>query len=387
MDHNKNHFPKKITIIGAGIGGLTTAIALEQKGFEVEIFESFPEMKRMGAGIVLANNAMKVYERLGLKEIIFQNSQHISSLKIVDQNLEVLSKINLKPFEEKLGVHYVGIHRGTLQQILIEQLKTTQLHLGKKLQHLIEVNDEIQLFFEDSSSHSTHCLLGADGIHSKVRQHYFEKTVVRDAYQVCWRGVTKFDLPKKFSNEINEAWGKGTRFGIVPLANGEVYWFAVARYKKDFRKEFKIEDLEEIYKDYHPIVGEIISKTSKENILTNEINDLKPLKNWFSKNMCLIGDAAHATTPNMGQGACQAIEDALAIAICLEGEKDLQRAFSKFQKIRMKKANGVINQSWQIGKMAHWENGIGRSLRNFILKMTPESIAAKQSAKIFELNY
>ena len=98
----------KITIIGAGIGGLTTAIALEQKGFEVEIFESFPEMKRMGAGIVLANNAMSVFQRLGLSETIYKNSNRISSLRLVDEKLKVLTEINLTSFEKKLGVHYAA---------------------------------------------------------------------------------------------------------------------------------------------------------------------------------------------------------------------------------------------------------------------------------------
>lgn len=126
----------KITIVGAGIGGLTAAIALEQKGFEVEIFESFPEMKRMGAGLVLANNAMQVFQRLNVADIIYKNSNRISSLKLVDEKLDVLTEINLKSFEKKLGVHYAAIHRGTLQEVLLKNLKTEKLHLGKKLQRI-----------------------------------------------------------------------------------------------------------------------------------------------------------------------------------------------------------------------------------------------------------
>ncbi|MFK8009294.1 MAG: FAD-dependent monooxygenase [Saprospiraceae bacterium] len=377
----------KITIIGAGIGGLTTAIALEQKGFEVEIFESFPEMKRMGAGIVLANNAMRIFQRLGLSEVIYKNSNRISSLKLVDEKLAVLTKINLIAFEKKLGVHYAAIHRGTLQEILLKNLKSTQLHLGKRLKYIENYKKTIHLHFEDETTHEANILIGADGIHSVVRNRFFPKTTIRNAHQVCWRGITKMNLPEKFQHEINESWGKGTRFGIVPLADGEVYWFALTNYKNDFRTEFQAPDLEKMFSNYDPLISKIIRSTPIDKIIVNEINDLKPIKKWHTNNICLIGDAAHATTPNMGQGACQSIEDALALSLCLEKEKDVEKAFSNFQKLRIKKANGVINQSWQVGKIAQLENYFGRKIRNSVMRMTPNFLGKNQSAKIFELNF
>jgi len=377
----------KITIIGAGIGGLTTAIALEQKGFEVEIFESFPEMKRMGAGIVLANNAMSVFQRLGLSETIYKNSNRISSLRLVDEKLKVLTEINLTSFEKKLGVHYAAIHRGTLQEILLKNLNSTKLHLGKRLKYVENYEKTIHLHFENGTSHEANILVGADGIHSEVRNLFFPKTTIRNAHQVCWRGITKMKLPKKFHHELNECWGKGTRFGIVPLAAGEIYWFALANYKDDFRTEFQETDLEKMFSDYDPIITKIIHSTPTNKIIVNEINDLKPIKKWHTNKVCLIGDAAHATTPNMGQGACQSIEDALALSLCLEKEKNLEKAFSNFQKLRIKKANGVINQSWQVGKIAQLENSFGRKIRNSIMRITPDSLGKKQSAKLFELNF
>jgi len=194
-------------------------------------------------------------------------------------------------------------------------------------------------------------------------------------------------LPKKFHHELNECWGKGTRFGIVPLAAGEIYWFALANYKDDFRTEFQETDLEKMFSDYDPIITKIIHSTPTDKIIVNEINDLKPIKKWHTNKVCLIGDAAHATTPNMGQGACQSIEDALALSLCLEKEKNLEKAFSNFQKLRIKKANGVINQSWQVGKIAQLENSFGRKIRNSIMRITPDSLGKKQSAKLFELNF
>lgn len=293
----------------------------------------------------------------------------------------------MQKFEQKLGVHYAAIHRGNLQEVLLRNFPTTHLHLGKKLKQLTQNDDKIELSFEDNSTHQTNILIGADGIHSAVRQHFFPKSKIRNAHQVCWRGITKINLPEKFAHEINENWGKGTRFGIVPLADGEVYWFALASYRKDLRTEFEEVNLEKMFSNYHPIIQKIIHTTPSSQIIINEISDLKPIKKWHTNNVCLIGDAAHATTPNMGQGACQSIEDALALSLCLEEEKSIEKAFSNFQKLRIKKANWIINQSWQIGKMAQIENDLGRKIRNSIMKITPDFLGKIQSAKIFKLNF
>ncbi|MEL6925338.1 MAG: FAD-dependent monooxygenase, partial [Bacteroidota bacterium] len=363
---------KKITIIGAGIGGLTTAIALEQKGYEVHLFEAFAKMKRLGAGIVLANNAMQVYRRLGLQSIIEKAGNRIDALKVVDENLEVMTQVQVKQFKQKIGVNYVAIHRGDLQEVLLRQLKRTQLHLGKRLQNVEENEDGVYLSFEDGGTHRCDALLAADGIHSRVREQLFPASTVRSAGQTCWRGVAKITLPQPYAHVVSESWGMGTRFGLVPLQHKECYWFAVANYRTDFRKDFADKKLTDILTDYHPLVHEVIRATPADQILLNELNDLAPMSRWHTNRVCLVGDAAHATTPNMGQGACQAIEDALAISICLEQSTDLAKAFKQFQSLRMKKANDIIRQSWQIGKLAHLPKGFKRNMRNAVLRLTPE---------------
>jgi len=377
----------KITIIGAGIGGLTTAIALEQKGFEVEIFEAAPEMKRVGAGIGLANNAMKVYQRLGLQKEIEKAGNKIASLNVVDENLVTLSQIYLEAFEKKMGVHYLSIHRGDLQEVLLENLKTKNIHLNKRLEKIEEHEDYVQLTFEDDSTYRAVLLLGADGIQSKVRKNIFPNVNIRIAKQACWRGVCKYELPQEYAHALNESWGYGTRFGIVPLANNEVYWFAVAPYEKDFRKEFEGIELKDLFKGFNPLVYDLLEATPKNQTILNEINDLELMDRWFTNRVCLIGDAAHATTPNMGQGACQAIEDALALSIALETEKESKAAFQKFQNSRQRKANSIIKQSWSVGKLAHLPKGYKRKMRNAGMRIVPSWVGARQTAGVFKLNY
>jgi 2-polyprenyl-6-methoxyphenol hydroxylase-like FAD-dependent oxidoreductase len=372
-----------IDIIGAGIGGLSTAIALEQKGIKTRIFEQSEQIKEVGAGIILANNAMQVYEKLGLRKIIEENGNPISSMNITKSNLKPLSKIDLSHFEQKHNTKNVAIHRGKLQQILIDKLKSTEINLDHKLTSIVENSNGYFMKFQNGEQIQSSTVLGADGLNSIVRQNIFPKNSIRNANQICWRGITECELPIKFKNELNEAWGKSERFGFVQIAENKIYWYALKSFKKN-SNEFSINNLEQYFDDYSSIIKDIIKSTKKEHINTAEISDLKPTNIWFKENVCLIGDSAHATTPNMGQGACQAIEDAFVLSECLH-KYEITKAFSEYQKLRLPKAHQVVKASWLVGKMAHLKNPILISLRNQMLRLTPSSVNRKQNEQIFQL--
>jgi len=372
-----------IDIIGAGIGGLTTAIALEQKGFKTRVFEQAEDIKPVGAGIILANNAMQVFKKLGLRKVIEQNGNTISSMNITKSNLKLLSKIDLSYFEQKHKIKNVAIHRGKLQQLLIDTLKSTTVHLNHKLITIEKNDDGYELEFQNGERIKSAVVLGADGLNSKVRQNIFPNNSIRHANQVCWRGVTDYELPVERRNELNEAWGKLERFGFVQIAPNKVYWYASKSFVKN-KSEFSINNLDDYYSDYDFIIRDLITSTKNEHINTAELSDLKPTHFWYKDRICLIGDAAHATTPNMGQGACQAIEDAFVLSECLD-KYEIHAAFEAFQKLRLPKAHQVVKASWMVGKMAHLSNPILIGLRNQILRFTPSAVNRKQNEQIFTL--
>lgn len=121
--------------------------------------------------------------------------------------------------------------------------------------------------------------------------------------------------------------------------------------------------------------------------IKNRIIDLKPIHKWYNKKVCLLGDAAHATTPNLGQGACQAIEDAYLLAELYQEDKSIETVFEEYQKLRIKKAHSIVNSSWRIGKIAHFENSLAIYIRNLVMRSIPKSANNKQLQSIFKVDY
>ncbi len=368
-----------IDIIGAGIGGLTTALTLKQKGLNVSIHESSAELKPIGAGIILANNAMQVFQKLGLQEKIENAGNKISFMKITDDQLKPLSVVNLAEYERKYGVSNIAIHRGELQKILANEIGFENINLSKRLSK-IEKTELFKLTFDDNTVVESKIVIGADGIKSVVRNQLFSENTIRNANQNCWRGICEIELPENYHNELNEAWGKGRRFGFVKISDKKVYWYALTK------KSNTTNNLLATFKDFHSDILKIISSTPTEQIITSEILDLKPIKKWQDENICLVGDSAHATTPNLGQGACQAIEDAYVLGKLLDNEMPFENTFKVYEKLRMKKAHTIVNTSWTLGKLAHIENGFGVKIRNLIMKKMSKSANKKQMDMIFNLN-
>lgn len=374
----------KITIIGAGIGGLATAIALRRKGFEVEIFESTPQFTEAGSGINLALNAMQIFKHLGIAEKIEQNGHPLEAMNVRDLELDLLASSPIKELAAFYSVRAVAIHRARLHSILLGELGDTPVYLNKKLRSLSQKGEQVELVFEDGATHTATIVIGADGIRSVVREAVVPEAKSRDANQICWRGISKATLAEAFQKELNEIWGVGSRFGFVPISSDEVYWFALIR--KDKRNNLSENGLS-LFKNYPQVVQQILGETPEEAIICNEIWDLKPIDIWYKGNIVLLGDAAHATTPNLGQGACQAVESAYVLAECLASEQDISLAFEKYRQQRIAKAHYVVRTSWALGKMAQLEKSWAYSLRNFLMKRLPQTVADRQSKRLYALDF
>lgn len=383
----------KITIIGAGIGGLTTALAIKKFNphTEIEIFEASSEIKPLGAGLALAANAIEAFKIIGLEAKILEKAQIMNGFQILDEKGKSITKTN----NLKANVHFntissFAIHRGDLQEILMNELKDTKIHLGKKVIDFVQKDSEVEISFSDKTTIKSNCVIATDGIHSAFRKKLIPNSNIRFAGYTCWRAITENKNLLKDSNIASETWGNGKRFGIVPLKDNKIYWFACinsTKMKDESFAAFKKEDLMKAFKNFHKPVNEIIKNTTSEQLIWNDIIDFEPINKFAFDDVLLLGDAAHATTPNMGQGACQAIESAVVIAKLLAIEKNHRSAFITFEKRRMKRTSFIVKRSFQIGKVSQIENKFLSEIRNFVFRLIPESASDKQINQILKTDF
>ena len=379
----------KIIIIGGGIGGLTTAIALYQKGFDLKVYEAAPELRETGAGILLASNAMTLFQRLGISDQIQAAGNVLDTVALTDHKGNNLSVVDLKRITKTYGNGTIAIHRGKLQQILLKNLPNHLIETGKRLKKIENTEGGIKALFEDGSIAEADILIGADGIKSVVRTHLFGEMPFRYSGQTCWRGVAPFQL--KNPKVSNEMWGTrgGLRAGAVQVNTTETYWYITM--KQEAGWQILPEDtkpfLLNLVAEFPSEIKEVLEHTPENAIIHTDLSDFKPIKTWYKDNIVLLGDAAHATTPNLGQGACQAVKDAYVLTDCLARYPSVSEAFQVYQNMRIAKAQFVIKTSYQIALLNNIGGSIGYRLRNGLLRLTPQSIGEQQFAYLFKLNY
>ena len=378
-------------IIGGGIGGLTAAIALRQRGIAVTVYEAAPELKSVGAGIIMATNAMIVLQRLGLAEKIQSNGYELNDVQIADANWRTIQKINSQYAIMKYGLGSFAIHRAALQQILFEELPEEDVIMNHRVEHVSQNKDKVRVKFANGNEAEADFIIGADGIKSVVRQSLFGNTKYRYSGQTCWRATVDTAIPKRLEKSSHELWGSkaGLRLGIVPLNLTQLYLYATvcspAGGKDDLASIRK--NLVQQFFEFDNYSIQLLEDANLNKIIRTDIYDFAPIKKWYKGRIALIGDAAHATTPNLGQGGCQAIEDAYVIAQSLARHQQPEKAFEVFQSIRYAKAKYVVDTSWRLGKLTNLSSPLLIKIRNATIRLIPSYANKKIADTLYQLNY
>jgi 2-polyprenyl-6-methoxyphenol hydroxylase-like FAD-dependent oxidoreductase len=346
----------KVAIIGGGIGGLTAAVALARKGLAAEVYEQAPVLEEVGAGVGLWPNALTALAPIGLAGKVAQLAVKLAGQGIKRPDGGWLLCIPGDVMTQRWGAGFALVHRAELQQLLAAELGPSVIHLGARCTGFVDNGQAVTAHFADGRKVQADVLVGADGVHSVVRAELFGPAALRCRGYTAVRSITpagSVPLPR----DGIETWGQGARFGLGPTSGERVIWYAMWNAAEGGHDAGDTAArLRELFGGWHEPIPAIIDATPAAAVIRNDIYDRRPVRTWSQGRVALIGDAIHPMTPDLAQGACQAILDATTLATCLAASRDTRAAIRDYQQRRWRNAAVATLMA---RNMAPWANGKG----------------------------
>ena len=333
----------RVLVVGGGIGGITSLLALRQRGIDTQLYEQAPAFGQVGAGIQVSSNAARILLRLGLGDALRQVATYPEGRDY--RGWDTGERLYYTPLGSKAEAHfgspYYAAHRAELLDVLLSGLGDQGFHLGSRVERVDQDDSGVTLTLTNGESAHGDVLIGADGIHSTVRAQLFGSELPRYTGNVAWRGLVPAERVAHLNlGSVVGVW-MGPNRSIVQyyVSSGKTFnWIGISRSPQPAREswlaEGKVEDALAEYAGWHATIRTVIAETPK--VLRQALYDREPLADWQVGRIVLIGDAAHPMMPFYAQGGAQSIEDAYVLAGCIAGDQDRpQNALSRFVKLRL----------------------------------------------------
>ncbi|MGY2288353.1 FAD-dependent monooxygenase [Pseudomonas sp. SDO528_S397] len=375
---------KKAIVVGAGIGGLTAAIALQRAGWQVQVFESAPSLRDTGTGLSIMSNAMAALHSIDAHGPVQQAGQAIRQFFFKKHNGTPIASMPIHAIGEELGHPNVNIQRPLLLRALAGQLAAGTLLTGVRCTGYTQRPDGVQVTFEDGSTHTADLLIGADGLNSVIREQMLGQTPICSSGYIAWLAVTPLSHAQVTEGYVAHYWGRGKRFGICDVGDGHTYWWGT-RNQADPEKAALHSSKQEVlasYSGWAPEVLAAIEATPDSAILKVHARDRDPVEQFCEGHVVLLGDAAHPMLPSLGQGAAQAIEDAVVLAEHLKRTPAIQQALLDYQASRHPRANEVVKAARFMSGVEQAESRFTCWLREWYLRLTPQSTWRKKNLEL-----
>ena len=343
-----------IAIVGGGIGGLATANAMLNKGFNVRVYERTRVLQPIGAGLSLTPNGLNSLEaiRPGIVQLLKQAGSPLHKLVLKRSTGETILSKPIE-IEQQYGQPMLNIQWSKLQAILASTLPPETICLDRRCVGLEQSEDGLSVYFSDGTVIQPDLLIGADGVNSVVRQNLIGDGFPNFAERVSWRAVIKYDhklLSPNTATLVTAPDGKNCF--LIDVGEGYTFWSASMRSSDDFVNrrdtDAKTRVLERFAQWAEP-VGEIIAATPAEDIVERPLCDRVPLQHWSKGRVTLLGDAAHPVVPSLGQGANMAFEDAYELAECLDRAPNTAAAFADYERSRIPRTTAIYDRSADVG--------------------------------------
>jgi 2-polyprenyl-6-methoxyphenol hydroxylase-like FAD-dependent oxidoreductase len=372
---------KSIAIVGGGIGGIAAAVALHRIGVDVSVYERVDQLREVGAGMMLWPNATRVLSELGMLEQMLARSGRNTQFLVRTSTGKVLMNIALGKFE----VPAVCMRRADLLSILLDALPRECLRLGYEFERLKQYEGKVRLYFKGGRIEEHDAAVGADGIRSRVRSELFGiSDPIYRGYTV-WRGLARYDGPAIAPGVNSESWGTGKRFGILNTGHRRFTWYATANVPSNHLDSTsgRKQELQQLFSGWHEPIADFLEATNESEILKNGARDCAPLRQWGKETVTLLGDAAHPCTPNLGQGGCMALEDALVLGKCVERELSLKLALRRYESLRFRRTKHIQQRSLLIGQIGQWQNPLFVAGRRIVTGMLPAALIQRNLSRVY----
>jgi 2-polyprenyl-6-methoxyphenol hydroxylase-like FAD-dependent oxidoreductase len=362
---------RQVVVVGAGVGGLCAAIALRRSGLEVVVLEQATELREVGAGLFLWPNAMRVLQRLEVGAAVEDAGAIVANAAFRSSRGTSLGEGPAEKVVACVDTPTVVVHRGLLQTALLAALDRHVLRLGAKCVGVVQDAQGVTVSLADGSTEHGDLVVGADGLHSQVRTVLVADGPPRYSGYTAWRGIVPLDRSLADRLRPGESWGRGCLFGVAMLGGSQAYWWASARTGERVGGSPAEEKaaVERRFEIWHEPIPELIDATLEQAIVRTCQYDRPPLRRLSEGRIGLLGDAAHPMLASLGQGACQAIEDAAALGDAVGAGSDLTLALRAYGARRAPRAAAVVRRSHRVARLAHLRHPLAVAARDAFLRL------------------
>ncbi|WP_454856338.1 FAD-dependent monooxygenase [Promicromonospora soli] len=376
-------------IVGAGIGGLTAAHALQRTGWQVRVYEQAPTIAPVGAAVGVAPNAVKALDHIGLGAALRERGVRQEGLEIRLRGGAHVGHLPGAGIEHRYGAPFYALHRAELHSLLMEGLDPDALHTGHRAETVSSGADKATVTLrtaQGTTSETADLVIAADGVGSPLRAALLpDYPGPTYAGYTVWRGTVPAERaePLGVPHVLSETWGSGARFGVATIDAGQVYWFACESVPEHTNLDHDLGFLAARFQGWHDPIPGLLAATPEDTLIRHDVYYLRErLPAFVRGRVALLGDAAHAVTPDIGQGACLAIEDAVTLAAAIE-RSGIDAGLRTYDTLRRPRTERMARGSGRIGNVLQTRNPAAALVRNAVASAVPTSLLLRLAGSAF----